>query len=55
MTDKATCFGCKKIAIIRPELRDTPRRLMKPAIRLEFTTITIKCVYIAKMYEDVTV
>jgi hypothetical protein len=42
ITDKATRFGYKKIAIVRAELQDTKRGLITTVITLDSSTSTIK-------------
>jgi hypothetical protein len=50
--DRATCFGCKRIAVMRTELQDTKWGLITVVIRLEISAFTIKLlVYCKKMYK----
>lgn len=43
---KATCFGCERIAIIRPELDDTRKGLSTTGIRLAetFSLVLDECI-----------
>jgi len=44
--DRATCFGCKRIAVMRTELQDTKGGLI--VIRLEISAFTLKLLVYCK-------